>query len=429
MRIVIVGNSAAAIGAIEAIRQHDTTSEIVVISDEPYPAYSRPLISYLLGGLVNEEQMLYRPVDFYQRYQVETMLGTRAVAVHTDQQAVELVGGSMVTYDQLLIATGGKPFIPPMDGVNLKGVFTFTRWEDARRIERMIEDHGARSALVIGGGLIGLKATEALLARGIQVTMVELADHVLGVSLDAVASSIVEALLQREGVAVRTGTTAQSIVGRNGAVDHAVLRGGEIVPCDMVIIAIGVRPNVEIVMPSQRTGIEVNRGILVDRTMRTSVPNVYAAGDCVEAYDMLLDQDRVIAIWPNAYRQGAVAGSNIVGVPRTYDGGFPMNSVSVGDVPIISVGITDPKETDEYEIITHYDRDAMVYKKFVLQGNYLVGAILVGAVDRAGIYTGLIRDRRDVSSFKDHLLAGNFGLISLPKTYRQTMTLEAALTM
>lgn len=418
MGYVIIGNSAAAVGAIEAIRRYDQDRSITVISDEPEHVYSRPLISYLLGGMVDETRMYYRPPDFYTRYRVETMLGVQVTRVNTQEQTVSLVGGGTLPYDQLLIATGGRPFVPPVPGADLEGVFTFTRWEDVRRINRYLEHHAVESALVVGGGLIGLKATEALMARSLRVTLVELADRILSTSFDRTASKLAETVLRREGTEIKTGITVKAVVDRKGRVDHAILQDGERVNCDLLVFAIGVRPNVGLIPPE--SGIEVNQGILVEEHMRTSVPHVYAAGDCVEAYDMLLGENRPIAIWPNAYRQGHVAGCNMAGKEKTYEGGFPMNSVEVGGLPTIAVGLTDPQENeDEYEIMEKYDREASTYKKLVLRGKRLVGLICVGDIDRAGIYTGLIRDQVDVSPFKDHLLSGNFGLISLPREYRK----------
>jgi NAD(P)H-nitrite reductase large subunit len=418
MRYVIIGNSAAAVGAVEAIRQYDQESAVTIVADEFHHVYSRPLISYLLGRMVDESQMYYRPLDFYDRYRVDTMLGTEVVSVTPQEQSISMAGGGILSYDRLLIATGGVPFVPPTPGTDLEGIFTFTRWEDVRRMERYIEDHKVASALVVGGGLIGLKTTEALMARSIRVTVVELADRILSVSFDRTASRLAEGILRRAGTEIKTGTTVEQIVGRNGRVDHAILRDRERVNCDLVVFAIGVRPNADMI--PQDAGIGVNRGILVDSRMRTSAQHVYAAGDCVETYDILLEVSRPIAIWPHAYRQGYVAGCNMVGVEKEYAGGFPMNSVEVCGVPTISVGITDPREAeDTYDVVERYDREALVYQKLVLRDDQLVGAISVGNIDRAGIYTGLIRDRVNVGPFKDHLLSGSFGLISLPQDYRK----------
>jgi NAD(P)H-nitrite reductase large subunit len=236
-------------------------------------------------------------------------------------------------------------------------------------------------------------------------------------TFDRTASKLAESLLRRAGAEIRIGQTVKEIVGKDGRVNHAILQDGERVECDLLVFAIGVRPNVALIPPE--AGIQVNHGILVDRRMQTSVPNVYAAGDCAEGYDMLIGDNRPIAIWPNAYRQGYIAGCNMAGVEREYEGGFPMNSIEVCGVPTISVGLTDPPEDDGYEVLERYDRETPAYKRLVLRDNHLVGAICIGNVDRAGIYTGLIRDRADIAPFKDHLLAGNFGLISLPREYRK----------
>jgi len=418
MRTVIVGNSAAAVGAIEAIRQHDPRNSITVVADEPQHVYSRPLISYLLGGAVNEAHMHYRPPDFYDRHRVKTMLGVEVVQVDPEEQCISLADGSRLSYDRLLIATGGRPFVPPLPGADLEGVFTFTQWDDAQRIERYIERYSVETALVVGGGLIGLKTTEALMARSIQVTVVELAEHILSISFDRTASKLAESILRRAGAKIQTGTSVDEIVARDGRVDHTVLRSGERVDCDLVVFAIGVRPNTGLI--PEESGIDVNRGIVVDHKMCTSIPHVYAAGDCAEAHDLLLGTRRPIAIWPNAYRQGHVAGFNMAGIEKEYAGGFPMNSVEVCGVPTISVGLTDPREDKaRYEIMEEYDSEVPTYKKLVLEGKRLVGAICVGNIDRAGIYTGLIRDGVDITPFKDRLLSGSFGLISLPREYRK----------
>ncbi len=166
MRHVIIGNSAAAIGCVEGIRHHDQESAITIVADEPHHTYSRPLISYLLGGLVDESRMSYRPADFYESNRVETMLGVEVTEVAPQQRVISLAGGGTLPYDRLLIATGGKPFVPPVAGSDLQGVFTFGTWDDARRIGRYIDEVHVKSALVIGAGLIGLKTIEALLARG-----------------------------------------------------------------------------------------------------------------------------------------------------------------------------------------------------------------------------------------------------------------------
>jgi len=427
MHYVIIGNSAAAIGAIEAIRRHDPENPITVVADEPHHVYSRPLISYLLGGMVDEGRMDYRPRDFYTRQRVETMLGVRVTQVNPTTQSLMLADGRTLSYDRLLIATGGRPFVPPTPGVELEGVFTFTSLDDARRIARYIEQYQARSALIVGGGLIGLKTAEALMARAMRVVIVELADRILSMTFDHTASKLAESFLRRAGADVRTGLTIKEIVAREGHVGHAILQSDERVECDLVVFAIGVRPNVGLIPPE--AGIRINRGIVVNRRMQTSVPTIYAAGDCAEGYDMLLGENRPIAIWPNAYRQGYVAGCNMAGVEREDEGGLPMNAVEVCGVPTISVGLAGLPNGNGYEVMERYDRETSAYRRLVLLDNRLVGATCIGNVDRAGIYTGLIRDHINIAPFKNHLLAGNFGLISLPREYRKQLVVGEGIEM
>ncbi len=422
-KYLIIGNSAAAIGAIEAIRQKDKQGKIILVSDEPYPAYSRPLISYLLAGKVDEEKMFYRAQSFYGENEVEALLGEQVISVFPSEKKVKLRNGKRISYTQLLIATGGKSIVPEVKGGNLKGIFTFTTWDDAKKIKAFIDKNKVKKTTVIGGGLIGLKAAEALIELGMKVTIVELADRVLSATFDREASAIIEAALKEVDCRLIARNTVEDIRGKKGKVNSILLRDKKGLPADLIIFAIGVTPNMAVVKDS---GIKINRGILVNSRMRTNLPRIYAAGDVAEAYDFLLHAHRPIPIWPNAYKQGSIAGYNMSGADREYRGSFAMNSVELCGVPTISVGITDPKQ-DGYEIIRESNPARKQYKKIVLKDNRIVGAIFINDIDRAGIITGLIKDEVEVSSFKDHLMREDFGLISLPKEYRKHLVTGAGI--
>lgn len=413
---LIIGNSAAAMGAIEGIRERDPVREITVVSREPYHTYSKPLISYLLAGKVDEAKMPYRPADYYEENNVRALLGVEATHVNVKARTVETSDGGSIAFEKLLIATGGTPIVPQdVEGTDAEGVFTFTTWDDARRIKGFIEANGVTGALVVGGGLIGLKSVEALVGLGIRTTVLELADRIMSVGFDHKASDLAQKALGKAGVEVRCETTVSRIEQIDGKVAGAALRGGSRVDCQMVIFAIGVVPSTGIV---EGTRIETDRGILVDDFMATSVGVVYAAGDVAEAVDLLTGKKRPIAIFPNAYRQGNIAGLNMAGGQRSYEGGLSMNAVDICGLPTISVGITSP-EDDDYEILSVLEEEQPVYKKLLLRNERIVGAIFIGQIDRAGIITGLIRDRVEVTTFKDVLLSDEFGLISLPKEYRK----------
>ena len=409
---VIIGNSAAAVAAVEAIRHNGDQEPILLITDENFPPYSRPLISELLAGQIGSERMLYRAADFYAQHQVETLLGVRAERVDPEKKLVKLADGRRVQYHDLLIATGSGPIVPPIEGSELTGVFTFMKWQEA--LELQAAAGRARRAIVIGGGLIGLKAAEALHHAGLEVAVVELAPRILPAAADETASALMEKHLREAGLRIFTRNTVAKIEGEEGAVKRVRLQSGESLSTDMVVIAIGVRPNVKLV---EGTSIQVRRGIVVDSHLRTTAPHVYAAGDVAEGYDLVMGENRLLPLWPVAYRQGMVAGANIAGKQVEFEGYFAMNSIELFGLPLISMGRLEALAEPGYEVLSR--NDGRSYRKIILKDGIIVGAILLREIDRAGIITGLIREQTPVEEFKGELLKEDFGLLSLPKAWRK----------
>ncbi len=425
MNYVIVGNSTSAIAAIKAIRETERKGKITVISAEPYLNYSRPLISYLLGKHITADKMEFCGKDFYKENQVKLLLGKKAVKLDVRKKQVILSNRQKVGFDRLLITTGGKAIIPPIKGLNIGGIFTFVNLDDARAIEKYIRANKVKQALVLGAGLIGLKATEALIELGIKVTIVELADRILSATFDRKASRMIEQALEKIGCRLLTNNSITEIKGEDSKVNQVILKDNKRLPTDLVILAVGVRPNIELV---KDTAIKTDRGILVDSFMQTNLKDIYAAGDCAQGEDMLSGTNRNIAIWPVAARQGQIAGYNMArqtGIKKEYTGSFAMNAVELCGIPTISVGQTNPTDKD-CEILEYYQRTKSVYKKIVLKDNRIIGAIFVGDIERAGIYTGLIKDKIDISGFKEHLLKDDFGLVSLPKELRKHLVAAEA---
>ncbi len=414
---LILGNSTAAIGAVEGIRRQDAGGRLIVVSRERHHTYSRPLISYLLAGEIRTERMDYRPRDFYAKNAVEAMLGVEALKVDPARRRVETTGGA-IRYGRLLVATGGRPVIPPIKGLAMgktKGVFTFTSWDDALEVDRFIEGRKPAMAVVIGGGLIGIKAAEALRARGVEVAIVEMAERILPLALDGVASRMAAESVRRAGVALHCGATVGQLESRRGEVTGVVLRPGGTIACGLVIVAAGVAPETGLVHGS---GIRTGRGIAVDERCATSAERVFAAGDVVEARNELTGENRPIPIFPAAYRQGAVAGTNMAGGDARTAGIIPMNAIEFFGLPTISVGLA-AASGDGYEVLEKSDDSGKEYRRIVLKGNRMVGALLAGNIERAGILTGLIREKVDVSRIRHLLASGEFGLISLPADYRK----------
>ncbi len=419
VKYLIIGNSAGGIGAAESIREVDKAGSLAIVSDEPYPTYSRPLIAEYLAEKCPLERMLFRPFDFYEQNNITTFLDRKATRLDLNEHLIELDTSDRITWEKLLLATGGSPIVPPIEGIGKRGVFTFTNLNDAKAIDQYL--NGTTRAVVIGGGLIGVSVTEALVKRGVEVTIVEMKERILNVMLDEETSTLEERKLGQVGVNIATGQTVTKISAKGKTVSSVTLGNGSQVPCNLVIIAIGVRPRTELVAD---TGIKMNRGIVVDRYMRSSNPDVYACGDAVEAYDITYGECRLTPIWPNAYIGGRIAGFNMAGTPTEYPGGAAMNSLKYFGLDIVSAGIVNPPD-DSYETLSRsYDS---TYHKVILKDGLVVGLVFVGNIEKSGVIFNLIKNKINVSEFKQSLVAEDFSLASIPdEIWRPQLQLPAS---
>ncbi len=408
-KYLIIGNSAGGIGAVEAIRRADKSGVITVVSDETYPAYSRPLISEHLFENRPIEKMLFRAPDFYEKNNIQAILGTKVEKIDAKANTANLDDGTMILWEKLLLATGGQPIIPQMDGIKANGVFTFTTLNDATAIDQYLPK--VKNVVVIGGGLIGVSVTDALVKRNVNVTIVEMKDRILNTLLDEEAGTLVLSKLVEKDVRVITGRTVTDINSdfTTEIVNGVRLDNGREIPAEMVIIAVGVKPRVELTIG---TGIKVNRGILVDRMMQTSVPHIYACGDAAEAFDFVYGNNRVTPIWPNAYVGGSVAGFNMAGEKTEYLGGTAMNSIKYFGLSVTSAGMVSPPD-ETYEVISY--KNGANYKKIILKDGFVTGLILAGNIETSGIIFGLMKDRVNINECKQAILADDFSFLSLPE--------------
>ncbi|MBI4282921.1 MAG: NAD(P)/FAD-dependent oxidoreductase [Chloroflexi bacterium] len=412
VKYLIIGNSAGGIGAAEAIRTVDKTGAITIVSEETYPAYSRPLISDYLAHGRPLERMLFRPADFYQKHNIQTELGKKVERLDLDEQAIVLPNRKKIRWEKLLLATGGLPIVPQLQGSDRSGVFTFTTLDDAKAINQFLNQlpRRAERAVVIGGGLIGVSATEGLTKRGVKVTIVEMKDWILNVILDKEAAALEQEALEQSGVEIITGHTVTKVNSyTEDSVTSVTLDDGRPIPCNLLILAIGVRPRIELV---SNTGIKTNRGIVVDRFMATSHPDVYACGDVAEAYDFIYGENRLSPIWPNAYMGGRTAGFNMAGVPTQYRGGTAMNSLEYFGLAIASAGMVTPPD-DGYEVLSA--KHDHTYKKVILKDGLVMGMVFTTDIEKSGIVLRLMKDRINVEGFKRAIIGDDFGLVSLPE--------------
>ena len=388
-RYVIIGNGVASIGAIEAIRKNDKTGSITVLADEKYPCYGRPLISYYLEGMTTRDKMDYRPAGFYAANNVKLVLGSPADRIDAVSRKV-WCGDSEYAYDRLLIATGSSPVVPPTAGYeDVKRKYTFNKLDDALELEKVTD--GITRVLIIGAGLTGLKAAEGLYPRVKEITVVDMAPRVLPAVMDDESSGIIRSYLENKGIRFFLSDSVEKYCD-----GYALLKSGAEVDFDVLVTAVGVRPNTRLaesigcVTERMTESGRPFRGIVVGDDQQTTVADVYAAGDCTLSYDVTIKNTRPLFIQPNAYMQGETAGTYMSGGSREKREYLPVNAGGFLGLHVITAGAYDG------EPITV--RDGGSFHRFFIKDNRLRGFILIGEYSRAGILTDLIRREANLRS-------------------------------
>lgn len=386
-RYVIIGNGTAAVGCIEGIRSVDTQSPVTVISEEKHPVYCRPLISYFLEGKTDTKRMNYRGGDFYEKMGCEVLYGEKAVKIDSKAKKVILESGSEIPYTDLCVAAGSSPFVPPFAGLEKVGrKFSFMTLDDALALDAAVS--GSSRVLIVGAGLIGLKCAEGLAGRVASITVCDLADRVMSSVLDAECAAVMQKRLEENGISFMLGDTAERFEE-----NEAVMKSGKTVPFDILVLAVGVRANTALV---KDIGGEVNRGIVVNDRMETGVDGIFAAGDCTEGNDISCGTKRVLAILPNAYMQGHTAGVNMAGGGEVFDKAIPMNSVGFFGLHAMTAGSYDGEMYEE--------KGEGKLKRLFIRDGRLVGFMLIGETERAGIYTSLIREQTPLGTVDFEML-------------------------
>lgn len=387
MRYVIIGGSAAAIGCIEGVRSVDKTGEIILITGETEWNYSRPLISYLLEGKTTRDKMWCRPDSFFTRNGVTVKAGVLATAVDAGDRTVRLSTGERLAYDRLLAATGSRPFVPPIPGLEtVERTFCFQTLSDASALAEALRPESR--VLILGAGLTGVKCAEGIRGLCAQIAIADLAPRVLPAVLDDTAAAMVQARMEEKGVRFYLNDSAAAFRGNT-----ARLQSGTELEFDVLVTAVGVRPNTQLVADA---GGAVDRGILVDGRCATTLPDVYAAGDCAQGYDAVSGEKRMLPLWPNAVLQGETAGINMAGGRADYTQGIALNASGVFGLHMVTAG---SYEGESFTV----QRDGS-YKRLVTADGVLKGVIMVGDVSRAGIYTDLIRKKKPLSEIDFDLI-------------------------
>jgi len=409
---VIVGSNVAAVGAIDGIRKHDKKSSILTISFESLGSYSKAMLAEYIEG-ANAQWLEFRGKDYFKKMGVDCLFGRKVTGLDSDKSILTTDNGEEISYKKLLLGVGGVPFKPVIKGAEGKElVFTFTDLLDAEKIREALPRFN--SAVVIGAGFTGTEIAYTLNKLNKKVTVVELGDRVLVKALDPRSSEIAQSLMHGEGIEFYLNDTVEEISG-NKEITGVSLKSGKVIPCQAVITAIGVIPNGELI---KNTPVKFDRGLDVDDYMCTNVPNVYGAGDVVKALDITDGLKRSLPLWPLAFQQGLVAGKNMAGGRYPYAGGLPINSLKFLKVPILSAGITTPPDAS-YEVIYVSDPKGTFYRSLVLKEGRLKGFVTIGEIDGAGVLTGLIRNKIDISGIETKLLnKKKVGLMQMPREWR-----------
>jgi nitrite reductase (NADH) large subunit len=373
--LVVVGTGMAGAKVVEEVLKRDPDRyQIRMFGAEPHGTYNRILLSTYLGGFVEPSQLWLNPLEWYESRGIHVHAGVKVEKIDRQNGVVIGGGGKVVEpYDRLVLATGSRPFVPPLNGADKKGVFVFRTLEDCHAIAAFAQD--CETAVVLGGGLLGLEAARGLLSHGLRVTVIEVAPYLMGQQLDAAGGGLLRTKLEAMGITVRLGAIATHVLG-DDTVSGLQFKDGSTLDADMVVISCGIRPNIEV---AQHAGIKVERAVVVDDQLRSSDPTAFAVGECAQhrgkvygLVDPVYDQARVLAdVLTGAAPNAAYAGSRLA------------TSLKVMGIDLVSMGEVNGSDAG-CEVVSHLDPVKGVYKKLVMRDGRITGAVLLGAADPTG---------------------------------------------
>ena len=391
-RLLVVGNGMASVRLLERLAEHAPGRfDLTVVGAEPAPGYNRVLLSSLLAGDVTGADCALRDAEWYALHGFGLLVGERVDALDLRARNATLASGRDLAFDRIVLATGSSPIRLPNPGMDLPGVIAFRDLADVGRMQTL--PPRAR-AVVIGGGLLGLEAAYGLARRGVSVTLLHIMDRLMERQLDGKAAALVQRAMERLGIAVLLGAKTEAVEGAAHA-EAVRLADGRVLPCDLVVVAAGVRANAQL---AQHAGVACGRGILVDDEMTTDHPGVYALGECAE------HRGQCYGLVEPAYEQAETLARTLSGRAATYEGSHLATSLKVSGVPVFSAGeVMDEAGTER---ILLSDPKRGVYRKLALRDGRLVGALLVGDVADSHWYRALIRTGETVTDFRSGLMFG-----------------------
>lgn len=389
MKYMIIGNGVAGTTAAFNIRKLDQSGEIIILTDEPVPFYSRIRLIDYLAGKVNDKGIIIYKDDWYEKNNIELLLNASVSEIDRDKKQVITATHGNLNYDRLLLATGGFSFVPPMPGSDKKGVFTFRTLKDANEIIHYAEK--TKKVLIIGGGVLGLEVGNSLRKQGHKVSVVEFFPRLLPRQMDPEGAELLKAQMENMGFTFYLGAQSKEITGENKA-ERILIGEGTEVDCDLIIISAGIRPQAAL---AKKLGLKINKGLIVNDRMETEIKNIYAAGDLIEHRGVFY------GIWSASQKQGETAGINMAGGNALYTGTTPSNVLKVVGIDLAAAGDIDAE--GKSESIIQKNKYNYIYKKLVIKDKVLSGCILYGDISDYQKILKAIDEKKNIGDIRKDL--------------------------
>lgn len=434
---VIIGAGAAGISAAQAIRARDQYAQITIIHAEPEGYYSRPGLAYYLTGEIPDKQLFpYKLNEFAEQHL--NLIHGQVVSVDPFSKQVALADGKRIVYEKLLIATGSKAHIPNIPGIHGDGVVKLDSLADARNIIK--RSSKAKSGVVVGGGITALEIVEGLRTRGVQTHYLLRKDRYWSNVLDPIESKIVEKRLKEEGIHLHYYAELSEITLKNGKVTGVKIDNGQNIKCEMVAVAIGVEPNIDFLTNS---GIEIDKGVLVNPQMQTNFPDIYAAGDIAQVVDPIAGKGKMDVLWSTAREQGAVAGSNMAGASVSYSKAASLNVTRLAGLTTTIIGKIGSTGGNDPDMIAISRGDSESWRihpdgllaqqgfdinrlRLYISDRWILGAIVIGDQTLSWTLQSIISQRMDISNLKDNLARVDANLPEIITAYWEKWRAENA---
>ena len=395
MKLVLVGNGLAGMRCLEdLLDMAPDRYEITVIGEEPWGNYNRIMLSPVLSGEKTIDDIMLHPHAWYADKGIRLFAGDLAVRIDRPRKHVYTEKGEVISYDRLILATGSKPFVPPIPGSDLKGVLSF---RDIYAVNSMLDYCKTwKNAVVIGGGLLGLEAAYGLKQQGMNVTVLHLMDRIMDRQLDSKASQMLKTAIEQKGITILTAANTEGLIGEEGHVTQVKLKNGTVLDADLVVFAVGIRPTMAL---AQSAGLRCNRGVLVNDTMQTFDPSIYAVGECIEHRGQTFGL--VEPLWGQAF----ICASHLAEHGSlTFKAPTVPTQLKVSGCDVFSAGDFEPKE--DFEDIVLNDEKRQIYKRIIIQKDKVIGAVLFGDTEDGAWYAELIADQTPITSIRNKLLFG-----------------------